>query len=228
VHDGILTGNRLLHCSHFVQIARGVEVDVFTAAALDDEDRLGEILQTNPTLIDERLGDGSTPVYLAVLAGSKRTLRVLLEAGADVNNILHRAARMDDTDACRLLIEHGAEVTDHAVVQAAWRNQEPACLQVVLENGGNPNAVEGRGTLHWVSASNPASVRLLIDAGADVNMRAPGSTNNTPLHHAAGNAESTRLLLAAGADPNLRNNNGESPLDLALQDASHEVVDLLR
>jgi ankyrin repeat protein len=99
---------------------------------------------------------------------------------------------------------------------------------VVLENGGNPNAVEGRGTLHWVSASNPASVRLLIDAGADVNMRAPGSTNNTPLHHAAGNAESTRLLLAAGADPNLRNNNGESPLDLALQDASHEVVDLLR
>ena len=41
-------------------------------------------------------------------------------------------------------------------------------------------------------------------------MRAPGATNNTPLHHAAGNA------------------NGDTPLDLAKEIEAHEVVDLLR
>ena len=209
-------------------IERGVEVDVFTATALNDEDRLGALLQTDPALVHERLGDGKTPVMLAVLAGSNATLSVLLLAGADPSNTLYRAARMDDTDACKLLVEHGAEVTDQAVLAATWRNRVPACLELMLANGGNANAVDGRGTLHWVAAGNPESVQLLIDAGADVNMRAPGATNNTPLHHAAANAESTTRLLAAGADPTLGNANGDTPLDLAKEIEAHEVVDLLR
>ena len=134
---------------------------------------------------------------------------------------------MDDTDACRLLIEHGAEVNDQAVLAAAWRNQDPACLELILANGGNPDANDGRGAIHWVSASNPAAVQLLIDAGADVNARAPAATNNTALHHAAANVDSTSRLLAAGADPTLRNDNKESPLDIADRIGAQDVADLL-
>ncbi|MFT5088575.1 MAG: hypothetical protein ACI8PG_002940, partial [Planctomycetota bacterium] len=50
-------------------IERGAEPDVFTAAALNDEAQLRTILQTDPTLIHERLRDGRTAVNLAVLAG---------------------------------------------------------------------------------------------------------------------------------------------------------------
>lgn len=210
-------------------IERGAEVDVFTAAALNDEEHLRAVLQTDPALVHERLGDGKTPVNLAVLAGSNATLSVLLQAGADPrnDNALSQAARMDDTDACRLLIEHGAEVNDQAVLAAAWRNQDPACLELILANGGNPDANDGRGAIHWVSASNPAAVQLLIDAGADVNARAPAATNNTALHHAAANVDSTSRLLAAGADPTLRNDNKESPLDIADRIGAQDVADLL-
>ncbi|MFT5377153.1 MAG: ankyrin repeat protein [Candidatus Latescibacterota bacterium] len=212
-------------------IERGAEPDVFTAAALNDEAQLRTILQTDPTLIHERLRDGRTAVNLAVLAGSNATLSVLLQAGADPqnDNALSRAARMDDTDACKLLIEHGAEINDKAVLAAAWRNQDPACLELMLTNGGNPNANNGhRGAIHWVSASNPAAVQPLINAGADVNARAPAATNNTALHHAAANADSTARLLAVGADPTLCNDNKESPPDIADRIGAQDVADLLR
>jgi len=211
-------------------VERGAEVDIFTAAALNDENRLRAILQADPTLVHARFGDGRTPVNLAVLAGSNATLSVLLQTGADPqnDNALAHAARMDDTAACRLLIEHGAEVNDKVVLEAAWRNQDPACLELILTNGGNPDAKGGRGALHWVSASNPAAVQLLINAGADVNARAPAAMNNTALHHAAANADSTARLLAAGADPTLQNDNKESPLDIADRIGAQDVADLLR
>ncbi len=210
-------------------IERGAAVDVFTAAALDHPDRLQPILAADSAQVHQRLGDGSAPVDLAVLAGSNDTLRLLLEAGAEAGaEALSRAARMDDAEACRLLIEHGAEVTEQVLLSAAWRNRESACLELILAHGGNPDAVDGRAALHWVAATNPRSVQLLIDAGADVNARAPAATDNTPLHQAAGNADSTRRLLAAGADPTLTNANGDTPLDLAERSGAEDVAELLR
>ena len=193
-------------------IERGVEVDAFTAAALNDEPRLSALLQADPARANERLGDGRTPVDFAVSVGSHDTLGLLLAAGADPNagDALARAAGRDDTESCRLLVEHGAQVTDKAVLAAAWRNQVPACLKLLLHRGGNPDAIGGRAALHWVAAENPQSVQLLIDAGADPNVRAPDAMDNTPLHHACRNLDSTRRLLAAGADPTLTNANGDT------------------
>ena len=211
-------------------IERGVEVDVFTAAALNDEARLSALLRADPARADERLGDGRTPVDFAVAVGSHDTLGLLLAAGADPNagDVLSRAAGRDDTESCRLLLEHGAEVTDKAVLAAAWRNRVPACLKLLLHRGGNSDAIGGRAALHWVAAENPQSVQLLIDAGADPNVRAPDAMDNAPLHHACRNLDSTRRLLAAGADPTLGNANGDSPLDLAEGAGAEEVAELLR
>ncbi|MBT7594792.1 MAG: hypothetical protein HN559_07765, partial [Gemmatimonadetes bacterium] len=209
-------------------IERGAEVDVFTASALDDVELLQLILQADPEQIRQRTVDGRTAVHLAVLAGSSNTLALLLEAGADADEeAIVRATRMDDVECCRLLIEHGAPVNDRVMLSAAWRNQDPACLELVLANGANPSANDGRGTLHWVAAENPQSVQLLIDAGADVNMRASGNRDSTPLHHAIGNIDSTTRLLAVGADPTLGDDNGDTPLDLARRDGAQDVIEAL-
>jgi len=114
------------------------------------------------------------------------------------------------------------------MVAAASRNNDPACLELMLANGGNPDADDGRAALHWVSHHNPEAVRLLIQAGANVNARAAGAMRNTPLHHAAANAESTSALLAGGASPTLTDDNGDTPLDLAARTGAQDVVDLLR
>lgn len=210
-------------------IERGAHVDAFTAAALNDVDRLRALLQSDPAQALQVLPDGNTPVTMAVQARSNEALLVLLEAGARPEpEALRWAARMDYTEACRALLNHGAQVNDEITLSATWRNQDPACVELILAHGGNPNAVNGWGTLHWVAAGNAASVQLLLDAGADSNMRAPGVMNNTPLHHAANNPDSTARLLAAGADPLLTNANGDTPLDLAQRDSSQEVVDLLK
>ncbi|NKB72583.1 MAG: hypothetical protein GKR89_36365 [Candidatus Latescibacteria bacterium] len=220
---------------------RGGEMDIFVAAALDDVDSLRQFLQAEPTRANEALGDGKTPLGIAVDAGSYATLSALLQAGADPNrkedadpyrvNYLHSAAILDDAVACRLLLEHGAKVNDKAVTGAAWGNSDPAALAVLLEYGGDPNAMsEGWGTIHWASWANAESVKLLVDAGADLNVPAPGRTDDTPLHFAAGRGknEIVQVLLAAGADPTRRNANGETALELAIRKGQAKAAELLQ
>jgi ankyrin repeat protein len=57
------------------------------------------------------------------------------------------------------------------------------------------------------------AVKLLIAAGADVNM--PGERSETPLHHAIRMSEFSiaRILVAAGADCEARDAEGKAPRD---------------
>ena len=86
---------------------------------------------------------------------------------------------------------------------------------------------------------NPAAppsidiVRLLLEAGADVNAR--NIFNSTALHHACGNGDAgiARLLLEHGAAPDVRNHKGDLAFDLKrihlFQHKDHaEVIDLAR
>jgi ankyrin repeat protein len=68
-------------------------------------------------------------------------------------------------------------------------------------------------------------VRLLLEHGADPNVRHGGGF--TPLHSAAENddRESVEALLEAGADPALATHEGKTPADLA-GDATRDLVAL--
>jgi Ankyrin repeats (3 copies) len=59
-----------------------------------------------------------------------------------------------------------------------------------------------------------AAMTMLLDAGADPDLREAGDTGWTPLLHAifAGHAAAARLLLDRGANPNARGINGALPL----------------
>ncbi|UCC99109.1 MAG: ankyrin repeat domain-containing protein, partial [Phycisphaerales bacterium] len=52
----------------------------------------------------------------------------------------------------------------------------------------------------------------------------------TPLHCAAryGHKEVAELLIAKGAGVNARNNEGQTPLDIAVEEGRPEIVELLR
>ena len=75
-----------------------------------------------------------------------------------------------------------------------------------------------------VRAGDPAWLRALVDAGADVDQAEPDGS--TPLHWAAWNAdvEAVRLLLEAGAVANTGNRYGVRPLSLACVSGSPGVV----
>jgi ankyrin repeat protein len=89
-------------------------------------------------------------------------------------------------------------------------------------------------------------IKLMLDAGADPNVKADG---NTPLHAVAfverdiiaGVPKSSlrpgyssrigpkiaRMLLDAGADKNARNNEGKTPLEVALENRNFKIAALL-
>lgn len=112
------------------------------------------------------------------------TLQALLAAGADAN------AR--DRQGNTALISSTNDVEAH-----------PDLLRPLVAAGADPDARDSKGGTALVYASihgHAESVRILIDAGADVNVRM-GRT--TPLGFALdhGHAEVVRLLLRAGAEP---------------------------
>jgi ankyrin repeat protein len=72
-----------------------------------------------------------------------------------------------------------------------------------------------------------ASARVLLDYGANPNLRC--ADGKTPLLLAVdkGNVEMVKLLLSRGADPSLAGADGRKPLHLAVLKAHYEIVVIL-
>ena len=76
-------------------------------------------------------------------------------------------------------------------------------------------------------AGDVATLRSLLDSGADANRR--DANGNRPLLEAvaAGHADAARALLRAGADPNLTSSGGRTPLIEAALGGRIEIARLL-
>ena len=103
-------------------LATNPQLDVFEAAATGRADRLRELLDGDPSLVNAWAADGFQPLGLASFFGHVDAARVLLEHGAEVNSAsrnnfkvmpLHSAAATGDPDAryeiANLLLAHGAD-----------------------------------------------------------------------------------------------------------------------
>jgi ankyrin repeat protein len=149
----------------------GLELDLPEAAAVGDQARLRELLGTDPASAKERANshsaDGWPLLHLAAAFADCETVRLLLDAGADVgqisqtpmrNQALHALLALSkDADTTRLLMERGADV--NAAQTAGYRPLHQA-------------AVAGREDL----------VRMLLDAGADKAARC--DRGKTPAEYA--------------------------------------------
>jgi len=99
-------------------LAEGAPVNIFDAAALGDVAFLASLLATDPSLGHEWSADGFTALHFAAFLGGAAAVRVLIEAGSDVNAVarndmrvqpLHSAAALGDVSACELLLDAGAD-----------------------------------------------------------------------------------------------------------------------
>jgi ankyrin repeat protein len=160
----------------------------------------------------------------AVFEDHVECIKKLIIAGADPNTTdykgektpLHEAARRG-RDACvRVLVAAGADVNagSRTPLHAAVINGHDACVRMLLSAGADPNVTDNAGItpLHYAIFRGNA-VWELIAAGADVNA---GSW--TPLHSAAheGSEVFVQMLVAAGSNPNAVDDEGRTPLQLAV------------
>ena len=170
--------------------------------------------------INARDSYGRTPLHVATFARQRGAIRALVEAGADLHllendryDCVTIAAVADDEETLRLLLSLGASaklVTSRydgtALIAAAHLGHDGVVRQLIA--AGAP--LDHVNNLHWTAAieavvlgdggkRHQATLRALIDAGA--NLRIADRQGRTPLALARekGYAEMVRLLEAASA-----------------------------
>lgn len=180
--------------------------------ALEDRaDVLQELLQQTCNLnVKANTGQkkGFTPLHCAAWFGRFHCMKLLIDAGADVNYVdddsstpLHVAAYRDNLDCLKELIANGADVN----ASDFW--------STVLHSAANGGSVE--------------CLKELIACGADVI--AIDKNGATVLHAAAfgGSVECLKELIAAGAKATQKNQQGETPLDIAKLNKQSACIEYL-
>ncbi|KAL6638488.1 hypothetical protein ACP70R_023983 [Stipagrostis hirtigluma subsp. patula] len=181
---------------------------------------------------------GFSPAERAVLGGNLPALRFLLDHGADLHHerkgitLLHAAAEKGQPEIVQFLLSRGARVNVESSILtplliAAHRGYA-SIVKILLEHNADPNLTNGRrcSPLHLaLNASSVPCLKLLIQAGADVN----GFGYDNPLAIAAekGLTEAIKCLLEAGSDPNVPDMFGRLPIELAAVYGTWEDVEIL-
>ena len=234
--------------------ARGAELAEL--CALGDVQAVREALEAGERVAgrDER---GRTPLYCTVAAGVRVPLSTHLEV---VRLLLLHGAEADAADGegrtpltlslekggafaglTELLLDFGADpngpASGRTPLHLAAECGSARQVELLLERGANPLAKDGEGRSALMSAllaedGGLEKVRLLLDAGSDVNARCPlwGDEGVTPLMAAAALAppELVALLLDRGALMGLRSASGLRALDFARLAGREANVPLLR
>jgi ankyrin repeat protein len=183
---------------------------------------------------------GMAPIHWACLSGQLNCVRILLDAGSNVdllnsglNSPLLIASSFGYRDIIFLLLDNLADIH--------LRNlKDYDCLLMLLLFGAtganveeiitafkvrgidiNKEDIAGVTPLHECSARNlPLSIQSLVDAGADVNKK-HGRSGLTPLQLACStptpDVETIRSLLDKGALPNWKDVNKQTAFDFILE-----------
>ncbi|KAF7939835.1 hypothetical protein EAE99_001640 [Botrytis elliptica] len=189
-----------------------------------------------------------TPLMKVVVDNLPDAIDLLIEKGAHVDAkgfrehaALSMAANAGNIVAVKKLLAAGAEVdagkdtySGTALVRAAssgHKNDALVAKELIL-HGADVNAVCNGETVLMHSALHPSVMKLLIEAGA--NIEAKDAEGETVLHKAAkvGRDDSVQALIEAGANLHVKTFEGNTALSLARQLRNRgphpEVIALLK
>lgn len=188
------------------------------AAWRGDADEVGRLIRAG-TALDARDGNVRTPLHVAAFAGHGAIARALLAAGADPALLDQQrydavtvAAVRDDLATLRSLLDHGASAKlvtsryDGTALIAAAHLGHDGVVDALIRVGAPLDHVNNLGWTALIEAvilgdggaRHTATVRALLQAGADPNIA--DRAGATPLQHARsrGYAAMAEMLQAAG------------------------------
>lgn len=214
------------------------------AAGRGDLERLAELLDAHPELINERGGEGTrTALHSAVFGVQEAAIKFLLERGADPNIRcegdyafpLHFAAEKQNLPMIRLLVEHGADTIGegdyHELGVIGWAT----AWDYVRDNREIVDYLMAHGARHnifsAVAMGEVETIRKLVaESPADLERRMDlVSKRRHPLHLAVvkKQRESLVALLDLGANMEAVDEAGFTPLDQAALRGDTEMAQLL-
>ena len=191
-------------------------------------------LMQDPVLIHAR-ENGLSPILVAAyhhepqiasFLADKTVAITIFEAAATgkINNVIRLLAR--DPNLVNAYSEDGFHPLGLACFFGHFDVAEYLVKAGAGINSRSNNRLKAAPIQSAASRGHRKIVRMLLEHGADPNIREQGGY--TPLHAAAqnGDDEMIRLLIYGGADLTIASNNGRTALDLALE-AGHEKATLL-
>lgn len=234
----------------FVHVNKVIHPSLMHLAARNNDVKTIQLLLANGSDVNKQLQEidgpvdydvyNSTPLMWAAAHGHTKAMRILIDAGADINfkagffggNPLLIAARYGHADAIKMILESGAEVDaasgwHQTALQEAASNSHVSTLKALINAGADVNlSKSGSETAIFDAArtGTPETIRILLEAGSEINITAVNGWPGSPLSVAArsGRVDNMKVLLEAGADINLG-----SPLDSALDGGHSEAAMLL-
>jgi ankyrin repeat protein len=195
------------------------------------------VYQVLPDIVESLLEAGADPHFLNSLGerpldlldayeprpvgdpDTKRIREMLIQAGAQIDFM--SSVRMGDMQTLKELLADGIAIPPSAL-HAAARSGRAEVVKLLLLHRANPDETnEKKNTPLWFAAQSPAKpasnridvMKLLLDAGADINRRC--ENGSTALHFAAwrGPVEVVEFLLSRGARNWIADDRGKLPID---------------
>jgi cytohesin len=213
-------------------------------AARDSHKEVAELLISKGANVnvkeDER---GDTPLHKAADNGHKEVVELLIANGADVNaknkvgwTPLHSSFNEGHREVIEPLIAAGADVNAKGGLEgstplheAAWQGHKET-IELLIAKGAAVNEMDEYDSTpldEAIKFKNTETAALLRKHGGKTGEELKAEES---IHIAAerGNIEAVKQHLAAGTDVNALDDDGGTPLALAIRSGNTETADLLR
>lgn len=195
------------------------------------------LLSQNPELIKENTSHDISALLLACYYQKTQIVQVILKYIKSIT--IHEACAAGLTEQVQFMVDQKPDVINelsshgfYPLGIAAHFGKEDI-VRILLRNRANPNSSSQNGyqvfPLHSALSNNQNNIaKMLIEAGAEVNVLQ--SSRISPLHLAAqeGNIDLIIVLLEHGANIAQKNELGQTASDLAAQKGFLEIAEILK
>ena len=173
---------------------------------------------------------GLKALHSAIISGDVTTVRVVLDAGADVNDVqgsspLEYAVEFGNADVAALLVKRGADLNARG-----YHGMTPAHTAILAQHWATARRLVALGAKRDIFVAAGLGLvrdtKSLLDGTPRLATARAFKSRSTPLHWAR-DAATARLLLEHGAELEARNADGETPLHRAARDGRGAVAKAL-
>jgi len=219
--------------------------NIHEAVKAGDLNKVRELLEADPNLLESRDGENFTPLMIACEALQVDVAYYLIDIGADANAVgnwgmtpLFCIPYDKDTpfNLVQRLVDNGADVNAKLRLKRNWTvlvdyvlRGDVKVVKLLIDHGADPNIRDIEGTPLQMAVHhkrNEDMAVFLVENGVKLQ---EFSFGNTDLHLAAiwGFADLVSALVERGADVNALNEYGHTPIYYAARHGHREAVKAL-